>query len=148
MIQNGTSSQTAIKQKRWDNEIFHFRHLQFKISPWLSSWDSSSSGDWGGGVIYWVLLLRTNISLPLEPQRLWSCMSFTLQCEVELSWGRQRPLKTTVDLKQWLNKGSQGRGIRLPTRGSSWPNCQWDGGHNVTVNIRRNNAIIYWMAWN
>lgn len=69
MISNGTTRHMAIKQWWWDNEIFHFRHLQFEISPCLSSWKSSNAPDWEGGIIYWILLLRTNISLPLESQQ-------------------------------------------------------------------------------
>lgn len=53
----------------WENDIFHFRHLHFKTQPrpvlYFVLWNSSNSQDWGGGIIYWIGLWRTNISLPL-----------------------------------------------------------------------------------
>lgn len=69
MIRNGTTRHMAIKQGWEDNKFFHFRHLQFEISPRLSSWNSSNYRNWGRGIIYWMRLLRTNISLPLESQK-------------------------------------------------------------------------------
>lgn len=47
-----TTRHMAIKHWWWDNEILHFRHLQFDISPWLSSWNSSNSRNWGGGASF------------------------------------------------------------------------------------------------
>lgn len=63
IIRNGTTRHMAIKQSWWDHEIFHFRHLQLENQS-LAGW--SKPREWRGGIIYWIWLLRTNISLPLE----------------------------------------------------------------------------------
>lgn len=58
------------KAAAFNNEIFLSRHLQIEIGLWLSLWNSSNSWDCVGGVVYRIWLLRTNIFLPLESQRL------------------------------------------------------------------------------
>lgn len=83
IIRNGTTRHMAIKQSWWDHEIFHFRHLQLENQS-LAGW--SIPREWRGGIIYWIWLLRTNISLPLESDQVSELLylRLTLHYEVDL----------------------------------------------------------------